>query len=108
MKDDLKCPYCEADNEICHDDGQGFEEDRQHEMQCRSCKKYFVFTTSIHFYYEPYKADCLNDKDHKFKRSHTHPTSATVMRCTDCEEERVPTSDEWLEIIGDWPENNKV
>ena len=57
---DLECPYCEAGNEVCHDDGQGYAEDENHEMACNSCEKNFTFQTTISFNYAPRKADCLN------------------------------------------------
>jgi hypothetical protein len=34
---DTNCPYCDADIEINHDDGYGYEEDRKHEQQCNNC-----------------------------------------------------------------------
>jgi hypothetical protein len=64
---DINCPYCDAGLDICHDDGFGYDEDRRHEMECWKCRKNFVFTTSIHFYYEAEKADCLNGEPHKLK-----------------------------------------
>jgi len=58
---DLECPYCGEEQEVCHDGGFGYEEGVMHEMQCGDCDKNFTFQTSISFYYEPYKADCLNE-----------------------------------------------
>jgi hypothetical protein len=29
---DIECPYCDAENEVCHDDGYGYEEGKAHEM----------------------------------------------------------------------------
>lgn len=63
MNDDVECPYCGEGQEINHDDGYGYEEDRRHEQQCGSCEKHFVFTTSISFYYEAEKADYLKARD---------------------------------------------
>ena len=34
---DLECPYCDAPNEVCHDDGQGYDEGKAHEMTCADC-----------------------------------------------------------------------
>ena len=67
MNKDLQCPYCEEWNEVCHDDGDSFEEDKKHEMQCHSCEKNFVFQTRISFDYYPDKADCLNGAPHQFR-----------------------------------------
>ena len=49
---DVKCPYCGTEQEINHDDGYGYEEDRTHEQDCVSCNKKFKFTTSIVYHYE--------------------------------------------------------
>ena len=67
MSKDVECPYCEEWNEICHDDGFGYDEDRAHEMECDHCGKNFVFHTSISFHYEAGKADCLNGDPHNFR-----------------------------------------
>jgi len=112
---DMKCPYCNADQEVCHDDGQGYAEDELHHHECGECGKTFVFQTAISFDYTPLKADCLNDSPHKFKATNTSPKCATKMRCEDCDEERSPTEDEWKVILGDtvlsnddqkWKEHN--
>lgn len=99
---DINCPYCEAGQDICHDDGFGREEGVKHEMQCDECEKYFTFTTSISFDYEAEKADCLNGSDHDFKPTMTHPREYTKMECTMCEESRKPTEEEMSIIL-----NNK-
>lgn len=31
---DMQCPYCGADQEVCHDDGAGYSEDTRHEHTC--------------------------------------------------------------------------
>lgn len=49
---DVTCPYCGAEQEINHDDGYGYEEDRDHEQNCVECNKTFKFTTSISYNYE--------------------------------------------------------
>jgi len=61
---DVNCPYCGSEEEICHDDGYGYEEDKAHEQQCSNCEKNIVFYTSISFSYEAEKADCLNGAPH--------------------------------------------
>lgn len=96
---DIECPYCDAEQDINHDDGFGYEEGVTHEMECNSCGKNFVFTTSISFYYEPEKADCLNDGEHDYKPTVTVPVECTKMRCTMCDDERKPTEIEMTEII---------
>ena len=92
---DMRCPYCDAEQEVCHDDGQGYEEDVRHEHQCSNCRKNFVFTTSISFYYEPTKADCLNGKPHELKMSTTYPREYSEMCCEYCDFRRKPTKDEF-------------
>lgn len=96
---DLECPYCETELEICHDDGFGYEEGVKHQMACNSCGKSFVFETSISFYYEPEKADCLNDGDHVWKPTRTYPIRYTKMECEACGETRKPTDKEMEGIL---------
>ncbi len=50
---DIECPYCGHNQDVCHDDGQGYEEDETHVMECEGCDKAFVFTTSILYCYSP-------------------------------------------------------
>lgn len=49
---DVKCPYCGEDQEINHDDGYGYEENKDFEQECPSCEKEFKFTTEISFTYQ--------------------------------------------------------
>jgi len=95
---DLNCPYCDAELEICHDDGFGYAEGVKHQNECPHCKKQFVFETSILFYYEPEKADCLNGDDHDFKPTRTYPTEFTKMECSMCGKLRQPTDEEMATI----------
>lgn len=92
---DLECPYCGAEQEVCHDDGFGYEEDRRHEMECSECEKTFVFTTMISFSYEAEKADCLNDGEHVLSMSATYPREYSQMQCRDCDFRRKPTPEEF-------------
>jgi len=64
MMYDIECPYCGKEQDICHDDGHGYEEGVRHEEECEECEKTFIFLTTISFDYEPYKADCLNGEPH--------------------------------------------
>ena len=87
MRNDIECPYCKKDIEICHDDGQGYEEGVAHKQECRECEKTFVFYTSTHHSYNPRTADCLNGSEHKWE-----PLCSTLKgreRCSDCDEERI-------------------
>jgi hypothetical protein len=91
---DMKCPYCGAGQEVCHDDGRGYAEDVKHEHTCSECKKTFVFCTTISFYYEPTKADCLNDADHEMEFRKSWPKEFSRMGCKHCELERIASSEE--------------
>ena len=103
MHKDVECPYCGEGVNIDHDDGRGYDEGILHNQECVKCGKTFVFTTSISYYYDAEKADCLNGSDHKFTPSKTFPKRFTRMVCSDCDEERKPTEEEWLEILKDEP-----
>lgn len=94
MSKDLECPYCGAWLDICHDDGFGYDENVNHQMECNKCDKSFIFQTSISFHYEPYQADCLNDGNHDFRRTQTFPYEFAKMRCDMCGEEREMTLEE--------------
>lgn len=91
---DLQCPYCNADLEVCHDDGFGYAEGVKHQMECYECNKNFVFETTISFYYDPEKADCLNGSPHEWKLTKTTPVEFSQMYCTMCDEHRELTDEE--------------
>ncbi len=93
--DDLECPYCGKGQEVCHDDGAGYAEDERHEQECSDCGKTYVFTTSISYYYEPAKADCLNGSPHNLKMSSTYPREHSEMCCEDCDFRRKPAPEEF-------------
>ena len=95
---DINCPYCDAELNINHDDGFGYEQDITHEMECDECDKRFVFTTSIIYYYEAKKADCLNGEDHKYELTYTHPKEFSKMRCEYCDDERELTDKERIDF----------
>ena len=96
---DTNCPYCNAEVEIDHDDGYGYEEDRKHMQCCDSCGKEFVYTTSIIYLYDTYKADCLNDGKHEYTPTHVSPKEYTKMECIMCGDRRKPTPEEMIEIL---------
>ena len=91
---DINCPYCDAEIDINHDDGQGYGESELHQQQCSECEKTFVFTTYVLYSYTPYKADCLNDKDHKYEPTITYPVEFTQMQCSMCGDRKNPTKEE--------------
>jgi hypothetical protein len=94
MSCDLECPYCEKELEINHDDGFGYQEGVKHQMECSHCNKSFVFETSISFYYEPEKADCLNGGEHDYQKTRTHPEEFSQMQCSMCDDTRELTDAE--------------
>jgi len=96
MAKDLECPYCGAELNINHEEGFGYEEDILHEMQCSECEKYFVFLTSVSYCYSSSKADCLNDDNHDWKPTHTSSKEYTRLKCSMCDEQRLPTEAERL------------
>jgi hypothetical protein len=96
---DLECPYCEKELEVFHDGDNGYNEGDTNEMECHHCGKTFVFSTSIIFHYSPSKADCLNGANHDWQPSQTFPREFSVMRCTMCNDERKPTTEEMNEIM---------
>jgi hypothetical protein len=96
---DLNCPYCGTELEVNHDDGHGYEEDVKHQMECGDCEKSFVFLTSISYYYEAEKADCLNGDPHKWKAQTVFPKECTQMECEHCDETRRPTDEEMKSIL---------
>lgn len=99
MMNDIECPYCGEEQDINHDDGYGYEEGATHNQQCEKCDKYFTYTTSISYYYESYKADCLNEGgEHDYRPTVTCPVECTRMHCKICDEERQPTELEMIEI----------
>jgi hypothetical protein len=81
---DTNCPYCDAEVEINHDDGYGYSESELHEQECKNCNKTFTFATTIHFYYDTYKADCLNDGEHVFKEQKVFSDDFIRFRCETC------------------------
>jgi hypothetical protein len=95
---DVTCPYCEAHEEVCHDDGFGYEEDRAHEQECSQCEKNFVFYTSISFDYDAKKADCLNGEEHDWQKprfpSKYHPDKVTCSMCDYVKEGRIVWPDD--------------
>lgn len=89
---DTTCPYCDAEVEINHDDGYGYDECKTHQQDCRKCGKTFAYTTEISFHYETAKADCMNGGTHNYKevKQYGWPEPRTLMRCTDCDHETLP------------------
>jgi len=49
------CPHCQALQEINHNDGYGYEEERRHSQQCYKCLNIFWFETIISISYFIFK-----------------------------------------------------
>ncbi len=81
---DVRCPYCDAEIEISHDDDYGMEEGEWHEWQCHKCDKFFVFDTCISITHTAQKADCLNGGEHDYKKICEYPSERTLVCCTMC------------------------
>ncbi len=91
---DVKCPYCGLDQEICHDDGYGYQEDETFEQMCGHCEMSFSYTTSILFYYDAAQAPCMNDGNHKWAATFTYPRDYSKWRCEYCDQkERMDKGD---------------
>jgi len=88
MSYDTHCPYCEADVEICHDDGYGYEEGDMHQQECGGCGKTFTYYTTIRFSYSTRRADCLNGAEHIWRKTATIPAHFARLRCESCGEEK--------------------
>lgn len=86
---DVECPYCEAEQDICHDDGYGYDEGVFHEQECRYCEKTFTFQTMVSYVYEVSRADCLNGGDHELQPvMHVPFQYPDWVKCANCEFER--------------------
>jgi hypothetical protein len=96
---DIKCPYCNAEQDINHDDGYGYEEGVLHQQHCGHCNNIFVYETCISFDYEVNKADCLNGGEHTWQPTCSFPKEFSQMHCRMCDEVRQPTEDELSKII---------
>lgn len=57
MYSDFECPHCGAEQEIIHDDGYGYEEDKTFFQECSECEKVVYYETEITFSYEVFKKD---------------------------------------------------
>ena len=83
------CPYCNADIEIDHDDGYGYNEDEINEQDCPECGKTFCYTTYISYSYNLFEAPCKNGEPHNYKEIHGYPKEfyEYKRRCEVCGEE---------------------
>lgn len=73
MAHDLYCPYCDAEIEVCNDDGFGLDESRPWPMDCPHCSNVFVFRSSVSWTYVAMRADCLNGGEHNMTSYRHYP-----------------------------------
>lgn len=100
---DIECPYCEVEQEICHDDGYGLAEDEVYEQECGICEQVFAYTTTIHLHHEARRAPCLNGAPHRYRPTTTVPREFTKMECEDCGHRRPCTDEELATVMGTNP-----
>lgn len=96
---DVECPYCGAEQEICHDDGYGMEENQHHEQECTACDRTFCYTTAIVLLHTAARADCLNGAPHRYRPTTTFPPEHTKMECQDCKYRRPCTEQELSAVL---------
>jgi hypothetical protein len=82
------CPYCDAEVEINHDDGYGYEEGDIHQQECGNCGKNFIYLTTIRINHELHQADCLNGAEHNYNKTHTIPEKFSRVVCKYCGDEK--------------------
>jgi hypothetical protein len=93
------CPYCNAEIEINHDGGYGYEEGQTYQQECSKCGKTFVYETYVSYSYTLEKAECLNDGEHDYQETCTYPKVFGRMRCTMCGDEIPLPEDKYEEYI---------
>lgn len=71
-----------------------YKEGAIHTQYCHHCDKEFVYTTSISYYYEVDKADCLNGGEHVWELTPTFPKYYATMQCKCCGKRRQLTEEE--------------
>jgi hypothetical protein len=77
----VKCPYCDKD---CPDDDYSVEVDNQIEFECDHCEK--TFWAEMNYSYSTYSDCSLNDIEHDWEQSESHPT---VFNCRNCAQHEV-------------------
>ncbi len=84
---EIECPYCEKSFDLCHDDGAYLSESSREEAECEHCGKCFMVSSSVSWYFEGEKADCLNGGEHDWQQSGGAPVEHFIGRfyCTQCD-----------------------
>lgn len=82
---DIKCPYCELEQEINHDDGYGYDEGEMHSQECERCQREFNFTTQIMYNYSAYCLDGDCDYDEPSEMTLSNGSKYNFYQCKNCE-----------------------
>lgn len=88
---EIECPYCEHQYDLCHDDGAFYDEDNRTEEECPECGKRFMVTSSISWDFNADKADCLNGGEHNWEKKYPvkhFPQLTNKEICRMCDQER--------------------
>lgn len=87
---EITCPYCDYDFNLCHDDGAYYREDEEEQCECPECEKTFIVRSSCSWHHEGFKADCLNGGEHKWEKMTGYPKEYFVemFRCSECNEQK--------------------
>ena len=82
-----ECPYCEAPQEYCND--EGFGQDDTWDEECTECGKLYRLQGWYEEEYSAEKADCLNGEPHDFKQIVGYPKEWFIgkFRCSACDKE---------------------
>lgn len=92
---DITCPYCYHQFDLCHDDGAFYDEDELEKEKCPECDKQFLVQSYMSWSHEAVTADCLNDGEHQWEKEcskfliEEHPYLAAREECTECGEKRL-------------------
>lgn len=87
MYKEITCPYCEYEYDLCHDDGAFYKQDGVEEEECPECGQKFLVKSDVEWTFETVKADCLNTKEHKWKKKYNpkfYPELSNKEICEDC------------------------
>lgn len=81
--DEIECPYCGHEYELCTDDGAHCEGTSADD--CPKCGKYFMIHTDWDPVRSTKKADCLNTGKHNLrKKVYGDPPFLETLLCSDC------------------------
>lgn len=82
----IECPYCKKEFEVCQDDGFATNDGEIYEQECPHCEKNFALVPSISWSFSASKADCMNGGKHSFMvEERLHPWNVGRPYCLDCQ-----------------------